>query len=227
MRCPECAAEVSPLREFCPDCGTPIHPGVRDPRRPGRGSGPGGERTPEELQRNRKTMLAIGAAILIFGGIWGGGRMFGSGHHVHINTHFDPVRVESEAITIGAPELFEAYHRDSDAADRRFGSHQMVVTGQFVRTVPDGYGSIDMRLKTNHPDLPLGIDLDSHSVDAATKLEPGETVTVSCEKVAGSGDNPWLQDCVLQPPPIAETSTTTTSSGPPPPPAPPPPPTGG
>jgi len=65
--------------------------------------------------------------------------------------------------------------------------------------VPDGYGSIDMRLKTSHPDLPLGIDLDSHSVDAATKLQPGQMVTVSCSRVAGTGDDPWLQDCVLQP----------------------------
>jgi hypothetical protein len=60
-----------------------------------------------------------------------------------------------------------------------------------------------MRLKTNHPDIPLGIDLDGHSVDAATKLEPGQTVTVSCRRVAGSGDDPWLADCVLQPPATA------------------------
>ena len=71
-----------------------------------------------------------------------------------------------------------------------------------------------MRLKTDHPDMPLGIDLDGHSVDAATKLEPGQTVTVSCSRVAGSGDDPWLSDCVLQPPAAAE-------GGPPSPPAPP------
>jgi hypothetical protein len=103
-------------------------------------------------------------------------------------------------VTIGAPELFEAYHTDSQAADRRFGGRPMVVTGEFLRTVPDGYGSIDMRLKTNHQDLPLGIDLDSHSVDAATKLEAGQTVTVSCQEVAGMGDDPWLRDCVVQTP---------------------------
>ena len=217
MRCPECAAEVSPLREFCPGCGTPTDPTVRQHLKSSRdGGGPGGSRTPEELRRNRKTVLAIGATILILGGIWGGGRMFGSGNHVPIVTQFNPVRVQNEAVTIGAPELFEAYHTDSDAANRRFGGRQMVVTGAFVRTVPDGYGSIDMRLRTNHPDLPLGIDLDDHSIDAATKLQPGELVTVSCQKVAGTGDDPWLQDCVIQPPAVA-------ANAPPPPSAPTPP----
>jgi hypothetical protein len=115
---------------------------------------------------------------------------------IHIDTHRGP----REPVTISAAQLFEAYHTDSDAADSKYGGHEMVVTGEFVRTVPDGYGSIDMRLKTDHPDILLGIDLDSRSVDAATKLEPGQTVTVSCRRVAGSGDDPWLADCVLQPP---------------------------
>ena len=226
MRCPECAAEVSPLREFCPGCGTPTDPTVRQHLKSSReGGGPGSGRSPEGLRRNRKTVLAIGGAILILGGLWGGGRMFGSGNHVPIVTQFNPVRVPNEAITIGAPELFEAYHTDSDAANRRFGGRQMVVTGAFVRTVPDGYGSIDMRLRTNHPDLPLGIDLDNHSVDEATKLQPGELVTVSCQKVAGTGDDPWLQDCVIQPPAIAA-NPAPGNSGPPAPPAPPPPPGG-
>jgi hypothetical protein len=77
-----------------------------------------------------------------------------------------------------------------------------------------------MRLKTSHPDLPLGIDLDGHSVDAAMKLEPGQMVTVSCSRVAGTGDDPWLQDCVLQPAaPPAEAAPA--EVGPPSPPAPP------
>lgn len=230
MRCPECAAEVSPLREFCPSCGAPTDPGVRQRMKSGRDPNRGG-RSPEELKRNRKTLVIVGGALLVAMAAFG---KFNFGHIgpgvIHIDTHMDPRRVDNEAITIGAPQLFEAYHTDSDAANRRFGGRQMVVTGQFVRTVPDGYGSIDMRLKTNHPDLPLGIDLDSHSVDEATKLEPGETVTVSCQRVAGSGDDPWLQDCVIQPPAIGGADvgpgTGAGASGAPAPPGPPPPPGG-
>lgn len=218
MRCPECAAEVSPLREFCPGCGAPTDPAARQHLKARR---EGGGRPPEELKSNRKTLLVLGGGLLI------AMAAFGKIHVGHIpiphgTINIDPRRVTNEAVTIGAPELFEAYHTDSAAADRRFGGRQMVVTGEFVRTVPDGYGSIDMRLKTSHPNMPLGIDLDSHSVDAATKLDPGQMVTVSCRRVAGTGDDPWLEDCVLQPPalPGSDAGAGAEAPTPPPPPSP-------
>lgn len=232
MRCPECAAEVTPLREFCPSCGTPTDPGVRQRVKSGRESSRDqnaeGSRPPEELHRNRKAVLIVGAWILLAAVAFGKIESFHAPRGIHIDMHNDRQIVTNEAITIGAPELFEAYHTNSDAANRRFGGRQMVVTGQFVRTVPDGYGSIDMRLKTNHPEMPLGIDLDNHSVDAATKLEPGEIVTVSCRRVAGTGDDPWLEDCVLQPPALPGANAgvgagggTSTAAAPPHPPPPP------
>ncbi|MGN6588915.1 MAG: hypothetical protein ACTHKE_01300 [Sphingomicrobium sp.] len=194
MRCPDCGAEVSPLRDACPRCGASTDR-LFDRLDQSR------ERSPSELARNRKTVFAIGGGVLLLAAVMGNIHPFGrhlsvSPGVIKIDTRNEP----KEPVTIDAAELFEAYHKDSGAADRRFGGREMVVTGEFLRTVPDGYGSIDMRLKTDHPDTPLGIDLDSHSVDAATKLEAGETVTLSCRKVAGWGDDPWLQDCVLQPP---------------------------
>ena len=66
MRCPECAADVPPLREFCPKCGTPTDPGLRErlQRRPS-------TRPPEELKRNRKTVLIGAAALLLALGVAG------------------------------------------------------------------------------------------------------------------------------------------------------------
>lgn len=195
MRCPDCATEYSALREFCPNCGSAKDPGLRASSRDRLGPRP-----PEELKRNRTRVLVLGGALVLAVAL--SGKL-----HIGPSIHFsrDIVTTSSSdepkgPVTIAAPDLFEAYHTDSDAAKRRFGGREMVVTGEFLRTVPDGYGSIDMRLKTNHPDLPLGIDLDGHSVDEATRLEPGQNVTVSCRQVAGSGDDPWLQDCVIQPP---------------------------
>jgi hypothetical protein len=220
VRCPGCAAEISPLRDICPHCGASTD-SVFDRL------DHSAQRSPEQLQRNRKVVLAVVGGILL---LTVGMRGFHTVRHIsipHETISIDTRRVTNEAVTIGAPELFEAYHTDSQAADRRFGGRQIVVTGEFLRTVPDGYGSIDMRLKTNHPDLPLGIDLDGHSVDAATKLEAGETVTLSCQEVAGTGDDPWLRDCVLQPPPVAAAppapTVPTAPNSPPGPPAPPPP----
>ena len=224
MRCPRCAADISPLRDYCPRCGAATGPAPRD-----RGLGRDGERSPEELQRNRRTVLAVVGGILVLTAAFGSG-FHPFGRHVSVfpaGFHIDTRNEPREPVTIGAAEYFEAYHTDSRAADQRFRNREMVVTGEFVRTVPDGYGSIDMRLKTNHPDMPLGIDLDSHSVDAATKLQPGEMVTVSCRRVAGFGDDPWLQDCVIQPAaavsPAAAPAASPVPSGPGAPPAPPPP----
>ena len=209
MRCPNCAAEISALRDTCPHCGASTDRAFERLDSGQRG------RSPAELARNRKTVLWVVGGILLVTAVMGNIRPFG--RHVSFGpgvVHIDTDRHRRDPITIGAAQLFEAYHTDSRAAARRYGRREMVVTGEFVRTVPDGYGSIDMRLKTDHPDMPLGIDLDGHSVDAATKLKAGQEVTVSCRRVAGSGDDPWLSDCVLQPPSASE-------AGPPSPPVPP------
>ena len=76
-----------------------------------------------------------------------------------------------------------------------------------------------MRLKTSNPQAPLGVDLDRVSVEEATKLEPGQDVTVSCRRVSQTGEERWLQDCVIQPP--GETGAAPAAPrAPPPPPAP-------
>jgi len=216
VRCPRCGADISPLRDVCPHCGASTDSAF-DRLEPSR------ERSPDELRRNRRAVLGVVAAVLAVTAFSSNFHLFGR----HLSFFPGGVRVDTsserneakEPVTIGAADYFEAYHTDSRAADRRFRGREMVVTGEFLRTVPDGYGSIDMRLKTNHPDLPLGIDLDSHSVDAATKLQPGQMVTVSCRGVAGFGDDPWLQDCVIQPPAVASPANAPSSPTAPPAPA--------
>jgi hypothetical protein len=69
VRCPECAADVDPLREFCPHCGAPTGSSLSEPRRSGP-SGPTG-RPPEELKQNRKTVLIVGAGLLLLLGVAG------------------------------------------------------------------------------------------------------------------------------------------------------------
>ena len=209
MQCSKCGTEVSVLREFCPQCGTSTAAGMRE-----RGFGAPGGRPVDELQRNRGRVLMVGAGILIVLGVMG--KFSWPGIPIHIGTHHDQRRAP---VTIGAEQLYNAYQADPAGADSRFGGREMVVSGAFVRTVPDGYGSIDMRLKTSNPQAPLGVDLDRVSVDGATKLEPGQDVTVSCRRVSQTGEEHWLQDCVIQPP--ADGSAAPAA---PPAPSPPPPP---
>jgi hypothetical protein len=188
VRCPKCAAEVSALRDFCPSCGTPTDWGLRR----GDSAGPGG-RSPEELKRNRKTVLIACAAIT--GLLAVGGRLSSPFHPIRISLH-EPRK--GPAAT-DADTLYRAYRDDPDAAARRFGRREIVVSGEFLRIVPDGYGSIDMRLKTSNPDQPLGVDLVNEAVGDAKLLRPGQQVTVSCRRVSHTGDEHWLQDCAIQP----------------------------
>jgi hypothetical protein len=60
VKCPECAADVNVLREFCPSCGAVLH---RDSpsRQP---AGPSG-RPGDQLNDNRKKLLIGGGAILL------------------------------------------------------------------------------------------------------------------------------------------------------------------
>jgi hypothetical protein len=175
-----------------------------------RGFSARGSRPPEELKRNRSQVLIVGAGILIVLGVMG--KFSWPGIPIHIGTHHDRAR---GPVTIGAEQLYRAYRDDPDSAAKRFDGREIVVNGAFVRTVPDGYGSIDMRLKTANPEAPLGVDLDGVSVDGATQLKPGQNVTVSCHRVARTGDERWLQDCVIQPP--AEGTAATAPAAPPPP----------
>jgi len=102
------------------------------------------------------------------------------------------------AVTIEADALQKAYQDDPDGAARRFDNREMVVSGEFLRIVPDGYGSLDMRLGTSIPEAPLGVDLAQLAIEDAKQLRPGQRVTVSCQHMGSGGDQLWLQDCAIQ-----------------------------
>ena len=74
----------------------------------------------------------------------------------------------------------------------------MVVSGEFLRIVPDGYGSLDLRLKTSNPEIPVGIDLAQVALEDGKKLRPGQRVTVSCKGMGGSGNELWVRECAVQ-----------------------------
>jgi hypothetical protein len=191
VRCPECAANVDPLREFCPNCGAATDPRLRQSLR----REPGG-RSPEELSRNRKTVLIGAAALLLALGV--AGKFSWPGHIIHIES--DERHEAKGPVTIDADQLYRAYRDDPDAAAKRFGNREMVVSGEFLRIVPDGWGSLDLRLKTSDPEKQLGIDVTDLAVEDAKKLRPGQRVTVSCQHMGSGGDVLWVQNCAIQSP---------------------------
>jgi hypothetical protein len=101
-------------------------------------------------------------------------------------------------VTIEADELHRAYRDDPGEAERRFGGREMVVSGEFLRIVPDGYGSLDLRLRTSDPEDQLGIDVADLAIEDAKQLRPGQRVTVSCQQMGSGADEIWVQDCAIQ-----------------------------
>jgi hypothetical protein len=191
VRCPGCAADVSVLREFCPICGTAMDPGIRGSLSGGRQGRPGDER-----KGLRKAVVIGGAAVLLSLGVAGQFAWPGFGLAVPFGSD-EPAR-ERGPVTIEAVQLHRAYQDDWDAAAARFSGREMVVSGEFLRIVPDGYGSLDLRLKTSDPDQPLGIDVAQLAIEDAKQLRPGQPVTVSCQNMGSGGDELWLQDCAIQ-----------------------------
>ncbi|MEO5773548.1 MAG: hypothetical protein ABIQ32_05455 [Sphingomicrobium sp.] len=174
-----------------------MDPGLRElrPDRPRKGLRPAGE----ELKGNRKKVLIAIAAVLSV--VVLGRQMVG--RDFDFDSDKRPViasRPEARgAVTITAEQLYQAYRDDERAADRRFDDREMVVSGEFLRIVPDGYGSLDLRLKTSNPEIPVGIDVTQLAIEDAKKLVPGQQVTVSCKGMGGSGNELWVRDCAIQP----------------------------
>jgi hypothetical protein len=224
VRCAECGAEVPVLREFCPKCGAPTDPSLRE-RRHQLGQGP---RTDGELKGNRKNILIAAAVLLGLGAV--GSNWFDPDFDFDFDDR--PAIAELDAprgaVTIEADELYQAYRDNPQGSAERFGGREMVVSGEFLRIVPDGYGSLDLRLKTSNPEAQVGVDLAQLAIEDGKKLLPGQRVTVSCQQMGDGGDELWVQDCAIQP--TAETNAAaaapvTTPAAASAPTAPPPPPT--
>ena len=189
MRCPECSADVPALREFCPICGAALDPGVR-------GSllrGPGGR--PREGRKGGGKAVLIGGAAAILLALGVAGQVAGPWSDSPVTDERNQPR---GPVTIEAEQLQQAYADDPRAAAERFGNREMVVSGEFLRIVPDGYGSLDLRLKTSNPEEELGIDIAQLAIEDAKRLRPGQRVTVSCQHMGSGGDELWVQDCAIQ-----------------------------
>jgi len=181
------------LREFCQNCGAPTFGPSESERQLGRG-----RRTDGEPKSKRKGLLIAAAAVLGLG-------MAGSSWFNAIDFYANEgpgAVVQDEprgAVTIEAEQLYEAFRDNPQGSAERFAGREMVVSGEFLRIVPDGYGSLDLRLKTSNPEEQLGIDLAQLAIEDGKKLLPGQRVTVSCQQMGEGGDELWVRDCAIQP----------------------------
>jgi len=144
----------------------------------------------------RKAVLVGGGAALLALGVAGQFAWPWSGPAIGIES--DAQARPRGPVTIEADQLHRTYRDDPDGAAERFDGREMVVSGEFLRIVPDGYGSLDLRLKTSDPEEPLGVDVAGVAIEDAKQLVPGQRVTVSCQHMGSGGDEIWVQDCAIQ-----------------------------
>src|SRR5689334_20677732 len=91
------------------------------------------ERTDEELKRNRRNVLVVAVALLALAGITSRSSWFGATIDLGRHHHSGPLAIEAE-------DIYDAYRDDTHAAAKRFRGREMVVSGEFLRIVPDGQG---------------------------------------------------------------------------------------
>lgn len=184
MQCPECDAELSPQREFCPQCGTPTSRTLREAR--------SSDRPEPELLRSRRRVFVVGAAMLFGVAILGNFSLFSA------DIDLVPDEPRLGPAVIEAQQLYEAYRDDFEAADDLYSDREMVVSGEFVRIAPDGNGHPDLRLRTSDPARQWSADLIPIAHEPAARLRPGQRVTVSCQRMARYGDIRYLQNCAIE-----------------------------
>jgi len=155
--------------------------------------GPGGRPADGRKGGGKAVLIGGAAAILVALGV--AGQFTGSWSD---SPATDERTQPRGPVTIEADQLYKAYAADPRAAAERFGNREMVVNGEFLRIVPDGYGSLDLRLKTSNPDAQLGVDVAQLAIEDAKRLRPGQRVTVSCQHMGAGGDELWVQDCAIQ-----------------------------
>ncbi len=172
MQCQGCRAEVSWRREFCPNCGTAMDSSIRESLLRGRD-----ERPNHDRKSLRKAAVIGGGAILLALGVAGQISWPWSDSSVEMETE---ARAQPRGpVMIEADELHKAYRDNPDEAAELYEGREMVVSGEFLRIVPDGYGSLDLRLKTSDANVQLGIDVAQIAIEDAKQLLPGQWVTVS------------------------------------------------
>jgi len=165
--------------------------GIRESLLPGRN-----DRPTDGRKGIRKAVLIGGGAVLLALGVAGQFAWPWSGPAIDIESN---VQARPRGpVTIEADQLHRAYRDDPDGAAERFDGREMVVSGEFLRIVPDGYGSLDLRLRTSDPEEQLGVDVAQLAIEDAKQLLPGQRVTVSCQHMGTGGDELWVQDCAIQ-----------------------------
>lgn len=105
---------------------------------------------------------------------------------------------DAPAIDVAATELFDAYHENEVAADERFKSKKLRVTGTVTSIDKDFLDNIVVRLQTANQFQSVMATVREAEKSAAAKLKKGQKLTVVCKGRGMVVGSPSLDDCAFE-----------------------------
>jgi tRNA_anti-like len=179
MTCPDCATEISTEAPVCPKCGRPNAP-------PKKKTSP--------LAAGCALILVIGAAIGIFGAIFGSNNDDSTG-----SSSSTPAAADAKPYITTAQALYAAYARNEVATQDAIGDSPVQVTGVITSIDEDISGSPVLHLEDGDEFSQVGLTLADSEHDKAASLQKGVRVVVICHKMERIVDSPQGSDCYLPP----------------------------
>lgn len=105
---------------------------------------------------------------------------------------------DAPAVDVAATELFDAYHENEVAADDRFKSKKLRVTGTVASIDKDFVDNVVVRLQTANQFQSVMATVRGAEKPAAAKLKKGQRVTIICRGRGMVIGSPSLGDCTFE-----------------------------
>jgi len=99
---------------------------------------------------------------------------------------------------VTAEELFKAYDDNEAAAQQKYGSRPLLVSGSVSKIDLDIVDNPVVMLRTSNEFMPAQAALADESKAKAPSLSKGEAVDLLCDDVSEVIGTPMLKNCVLQ-----------------------------
>lgn len=98
-------------------------------------------------------------------------------------------------LKVTAPELLTAYEANEAAAQAKYGSSILQVTGMVQAVDLNLFNKPVVRFSTGNEFSPATVNLVEDAQSKAQTLSKGQKLTVTCQSVSEAIGSPQLQDC--------------------------------
>jgi hypothetical protein len=149
-------------------------------------------KAPDKRRKTRRLLLLLAlAALLVVAGVMVWNRRDTAADDLDVTTMVGD-------LPITAPELFTAYQANEAAAQQQYGDVPLLVSGTVDGVTLDVLNKPVVKLRTPDELMSMQAGLTEASQPKASKLSPGEQVTLRCTGVSTPTGAPALEHCDIQ-----------------------------